>query len=838
MFKIKHYKSFWEHKDFNVFLDQYDDKGALYGWLVPLSENQWSIEVCDEQGIVYDCIQHALFRPKLGAIYPSIKAATNCGFMIDLSQLDVDKHYKIKMHNSYGDSVTIAIFTNAVPLLYVHIAKTAGSTINNVVSSWFEENQSLIHVESKSDWSDYVNTHYVKFLSGHRPYKEFIKNDIVKSLYSKAISFREPYAHVISHIAWIRALAESENKDRFLAHPKYIQDLSVKLSNSDLSCAKTLKNLIAKLNVEEFRLLDNCQLRYIRTAITKEKVDVTDVTDSIHNLKDFDFVGDDSNISGFLARIANRYGIKYSITGRRDNVLSQKFGLDIKDERIKAALYPLVQYDLKLYEYIKTSPLESSKCKSEKEPKIFFNDRLHHTKLNSNFLRFINEPAEFLKKRNLHLDLSFIKNQKKQPFPVYLMADAIANSRVTFISPFSGEPCESSHAIAPNTYRFSEENRTFFLSTFISPKMQHSLAFFNIFIPENNMIVSYDYREDKSDFLLGHEGQQKYLLEQYDNICKAQPAPPENTVGSLVSNFGLAHIGHCLWQDISIFYSLLKRDVKRENVTFAYVNNFYTENVANVKRLQLPELQFRNSNELFEYSKKNKLLPIIFTDSIISEAQAQTISKICYDDAASDLKSLLDTENRKVVLSLRSGYRCCKNEAGIYSRLISVLSQEDSDIVFFIDGMNSSFDFNVDDKHQIAKLKTAFVDELSVAELISKQNPTANIVNIIGRSFNDSIAVSSAANVIISPWGAGLVKYKWLCNHPNVFIYGSEATLSESHLHKRLYDEKKFRENVAPSTYFKGTSKFVQKQQSRDDNYTISEEEFVSEVRNFFREST
>ncbi|MEA3380141.1 MAG: hypothetical protein U9Q87_04620 [Pseudomonadota bacterium] len=355
MYKIEHYRNSWQHKDFNVFIDQYNGEGALYGWMVPLSENQWSIEVSDEKDIVYGCIQHSLFRPKLGASYPSVKNATSCGFMVNLNQLDGNKHYKILMRNSYGESVTIARFANEPPLLYVHIAKTAGSTINNVVSSWFEEKQSLIHVESKSDWSDYVNTHYVKFLSGHRPYKEFIKNDIVKSLYNKAISFREPYAHVISHIAWIRALAESENKDRFLAHPKYIQDLSVKLSNSDLSCAVELKNLIANLNTHEFRLLDNCQLRYIRTAIEKENVDETDITDSIENLKDFDFVGDDSNVSGFLSKIANRYGINYSITDRRDNVLSQKFGLDIRDEEIRAALHPLIQHDLELYKYIRGS---------------------------------------------------------------------------------------------------------------------------------------------------------------------------------------------------------------------------------------------------------------------------------------------------------------------------------------------------------------------------------------------------------------------------------------------------------------------------------------------------
>ncbi|MCP4053622.1 MAG: hypothetical protein GY739_11240 [Mesoflavibacter sp.] len=64
------------------------------------------------------------------------------------------------------------------------------------------------------------------------------------------------------------------------------------------------------------------------------------------------FIGTDNDISEFLANIASCYGIEYHAEDRRENVLTNKFGLDINNPDTKDALLPLIKYDLELYKKV------------------------------------------------------------------------------------------------------------------------------------------------------------------------------------------------------------------------------------------------------------------------------------------------------------------------------------------------------------------------------------------------------------------------------------------------------------------------------------------------------
>jgi len=354
MYNIVFNKGIWRNQDYHFHFD-IDSEGEhtpiVKGWFVNRSVDEYTVRIIDKSGIVTDVIEYSKFRPKLAELYPNIKNVTSSGFEINTELFLPNNEYSIAIFKGEEELVKVISFVNIVPLLYVHIAKTAGSTVNKVLTEWFGQDSSLVHAESKIHWKDRVKNKNVKFLSGHIPYQVFNKASELNS-YKKAITFREPYSHVVSHLSWIRALSLQENKARYKAHPKYIQILSDKLASYDLSCPMRLTEVINSFIPIEYRLLDNTQTRYIRCDIDKVSVDDIDFISAVDSLKCFDFVGLDNDISGFLAQIADEYAFENIEEERRENVLNDKFGMDINRPEIKEALFPLVQYDLKLYDVV------------------------------------------------------------------------------------------------------------------------------------------------------------------------------------------------------------------------------------------------------------------------------------------------------------------------------------------------------------------------------------------------------------------------------------------------------------------------------------------------------
>ncbi|CED70296.1 putative uncharacterized protein [Aliivibrio wodanis] len=351
MYKLILNENNWKNQHYHLHFDLNQDgnnSSKINGWFVNLSSDIYTLRVVDKSGSLVEVIECSKPRPRLADIYPNIKDVVNSGFVVNTDILSLGDEYTIAIFKGNTALFEVLSFVGKTPLLYVHIAKTAGSTVNKVLNEWFGSNNSLIHAESKTNWKDRVRNREIQFLSGHIPYQEFVKTKELNS-YKKAITFREPYSHIVSHLSWIRALSLHENKTRYEAHPEYIQVLSDKLANYDLSNPEQLTEVINSFNSLEHRLLDNTQTRYIRSETAKSTVDEADFMSAVNNLNSFDFVGVDNDISGFLAKIATEYDFEYVKEDRRENVLNNKFGIDVNNEEIRESLLSLIKYDIKLY---------------------------------------------------------------------------------------------------------------------------------------------------------------------------------------------------------------------------------------------------------------------------------------------------------------------------------------------------------------------------------------------------------------------------------------------------------------------------------------------------------
>ncbi|MDI3244591.1 hypothetical protein [Pseudoalteromonas agarivorans] len=408
---------------------------------------------------------------------------------------------------------------------------------------------------------------------------------------------------------------------------------------------------------------------------------------------------------------------------------------------------------------------------------------------------------------------------------------------MSFVSPFTGRLIYSHQVVDINTFKFNENGKTFLVGTNVSPLMQQPLSFINVYIIESNLIYSYDYRSNNISYPVPDSVKAKFLTDKFNELKKLKSVDDiEVPKKVIISNFGNSHIGHCLWQDISIFNNLLNTFESEESagVIKAYCKNYYSELIPDFLKYSNTVTSFFSAEGMMSYSQKNSILPIFLTDTYITESNAQAVVSSLISNATPFVKDIIgESKGRTIVLSIRRGSRACTNEKELYVELVNKSLEIDKDLTFIIDGLNDVFDFDIPHKHQINKLNGSLVIESELAKEIINETNAEKVFSNIGRSLQDSIAITTIASKVISPWGAGLVKYKWLCNK-QTFIYGSKSTLSNKHIHKELYDLNDFRENAMLSEYFDGESYYeIESKMSRDDDYSINKDDFMEQALKF-----
>jgi len=240
-------------------------------------------------------------------------------------------------------------------LLFMHIAKAAGSTVNAYFAKHYSEDQYAIHIESNKKWQsnpDELNA--LRFLSGHISLPMLSQKLDLESYY-KVTAMREPYAQLCSHLVWIKKLAMPGEDQRFLRHPAYIQVFARKLAAIDFSVPEELKTLLSSLAEPETRLIENCQTRYFTFVPPGRSVNGTDTHKAIEASATFDRIGIAESINSFLKGVASDMSWPEPGAFVHENITQDFYGLDLSDNKTREVLLPLVQHDTELYEYIKSS---------------------------------------------------------------------------------------------------------------------------------------------------------------------------------------------------------------------------------------------------------------------------------------------------------------------------------------------------------------------------------------------------------------------------------------------------------------------------------------------------
>lgn len=226
-------------------------------------------------------------------------------------------------------------------LFYIHTPKTAGSSVNEYFTNIFPN--SICHIEGKLKSEKGLDLDKYDFASGHIGYTHAHK--ILDDKWLKLVTFREPYSFVISHLCWIRLLADPGQEERFNNHPEIFQRIATKMASLDLSKAGNITLFIEWLDSISCDYLHNTQTFYLDYAKTIEGAKAA--------LKNIEFVGTLEKIDKFLELINYELSLDVKFErAPRKNVNKQKYGLDINNPEHRQALLPLIDKDIEIYEIV------------------------------------------------------------------------------------------------------------------------------------------------------------------------------------------------------------------------------------------------------------------------------------------------------------------------------------------------------------------------------------------------------------------------------------------------------------------------------------------------------
>jgi hypothetical protein len=270
-----------------------------------------------------------------------------CGFEAFFSKNNVDKA-EVEL------LMPIVTLSHSKPnyrgrkLFFLHIPKTAGSSVNQSLQSQLGHLPAYTHIEGLSHrWDKLLDA---RFLSGHITYPIYEKNFSPYNFVVAAF-FREPHKHIESHLNWVRHLSEPEKESFLSEHPVVVQTIAQKLSLLDFASSKTWGQFVKQLKPVQYGLFDNLQVRYLSDAKPAERVNETHLQQALARLKKIQLVGIAEQFDESMSLIHQAMGFDKPVEKNvRSNVNSFSYGADFSILDNQKAIEPLVKFDRILYQ--------------------------------------------------------------------------------------------------------------------------------------------------------------------------------------------------------------------------------------------------------------------------------------------------------------------------------------------------------------------------------------------------------------------------------------------------------------------------------------------------------
>lgn len=237
--------------------------------------------------------------------------------------------------------------TDATPIFFMHIAKTAGSYVNEVFRDAFGDDKVLLHAENRIG-----STHDLmsvlsegrRFISGHimNSLWHEITRDIDRSFFTFAV-VRDPIEHLASHLLWLDHYSLDQYRAEFLMLDRFHRQLVAMIAATDLSDVRKLDDLITNLPPLGMRLFDNCQSRYFLPNGYRGVANYYPLTLSVapqlnEAISKFDAILTQDRLEQGLADVSKSLGIPLSLLQQKINPSKSERSIDLTNPVIRQIL--------------------------------------------------------------------------------------------------------------------------------------------------------------------------------------------------------------------------------------------------------------------------------------------------------------------------------------------------------------------------------------------------------------------------------------------------------------------------------------------------------------------
>lgn len=273
-----------------------------------------------------------------------------------------------------------------------------------------------------------------------------------------------------------------------------------------------------------------------------------------------------------------------------------------------------------------------------------------------------------------------------------------------------------------------------------------------------------------------------------------------------------AHLGHFLWNETSGLERIIE---KLEPHQFPQIYNLAApsgcEFYAPLETL-FPEFRGIIQSSVGDISIMQDICysttvqPIRLSGHKVTAAMRDRLMNVVMNDPDVTMlkplhRQIFENKWPIIVLGLRLSDRTHHDLMGFYCKVIDRLLLLVPHLTIVFDGLNSRpagargstfavFSGNRDTSNLYEREKELVT---KIREVMSER--PVDIIDCIGSSMRINLFWIFHAAMFISPWGAGLVKYRWICNKIG-FVFSSRNNLTQPH-HLHIYHSPEFMDNPA-----------------------------------------
>ncbi|MGH6924176.1 MAG: hypothetical protein ACRED5_10605 [Propylenella sp.] len=249
--------------------------------------------------------------------------------------------------------------TRPTRLFFLHIPKTAGSSVNYFFANVVGHDNSLLHLESQLSVMNDTSTdafRRVRFASGHLSL-QFIHEHFDLNSWVTMTVLRNPIDQIGSHLRWLKYVGSKPGSPLMQGHTPLIQHMAARLNKISLNDTAAMQTLFFDEFPQARLLFDNCQVRYL-LPVCAGPVDQEMANRAIQAIKNIDYVISVEGLRAGLLSVLT--GMGWSHSGQagigRENSGQIVEPLNLQDSVVREFYGQLVKWDVQLYSSMFAKP--------------------------------------------------------------------------------------------------------------------------------------------------------------------------------------------------------------------------------------------------------------------------------------------------------------------------------------------------------------------------------------------------------------------------------------------------------------------------------------------------